>query len=310
MIKSLIPVPDANLGIWKLYDDLLSRHWVAKEVSFIDDLVNWRSMHPDIKRTLIYINAFFVNADSIITDIIEERIRVHFKDNQHIQAMFAAIEANEFVHNETYSRYVSNVFEDDVRDKILTNQFVQPVDGIAWINEQYHSAEDNIAEILILQIIMEGLNFYNKFAYIYWVSDHYMNILPALYRINELVAPDENIHVMNSIELFLNHVPTSLKPPKERVHQLMEDAIRIETSWWEHVLTEMKDMTLENVRTHIEYIANEQVRMLGYEPMKKVSMPFKFMHRQSIINKSSDFFVDAGEYRNTSMANIEIYSQF
>lgn len=308
--KALIPIPnDIQKYIWPLYKKLQYTHWLSEEIPYDDDILPWSRLESKIKTPLIYINAFFVNADSEITGIIEDKLRCYFIDNQHIQAIYSAISSNEFVHNEVYSMYVHKVLpKEDYKYEILADTFKFKIDKMAWINHKYKTEPESIGLYLILQIINEGLFFNSSFCIIKWVSDYMNHILPTLNVINDFVSSDEGLHTELSIVLYNHYIDHKLS--QDKVYELFNEAIEVEYSYLDSILEEELDiLTRKNIRDHVEHVANTQIKDLGYPAMKETQTVFGFMYKHSIRNRMSDFFTCVNtDYRKFDWLSLDEYS--
>ena len=97
--------------------------------------------------------------------------------------------------------------------------------AIKWIDDKKSSFGDR----LVAFVIVEGLFFSASFCSIYWIKQR--GLMPGLTFSNELISRDEGQHVEFAILLYsmLQH-----KSSKEKVHQIMKEAVDIEKKFYSH----------------------------------------------------------------------------
>ena len=134
--------------------------------------------------------------------------------------------------------------------------------------------------------------FFAAFAYVYFLRSK--GLLNGLASGTNWVFRDESAHmnfafeVVNTVraeepELFDDEL-------EAQVREMLEEAVNSEHMFAADVLGEgVPGMSLKDMRTYLEYVADQRLAQLGYEPQYKVKNPFDFMELQDV-QELTNFF--------------------
>lgn len=163
-------------------------------------------------------------------------------------------------------------------------------DYIKKINNDIQDTRSPLSLQILINIVMEGLFFQGSFCIIFWYGHHYGN-LPGLTKANEFISRDEGMHTDFGIYLYLYKIINRL--PEHLVHQIFKEAVELEISFQKEALpTGLLNMNIDLLGQYIKFIADQLLVALKYFKIYHVENPFKFMNKQSVGVRSSDFFVD------------------
>lgn len=155
-----------------------------------------------------------------------------------------------------------------------------------------------LAQIIIANVIMEGVFFSASFAAIFWVNHYYKGLLPGLAKANEWISRDEGMHTDFAILLYRKYIRNKL--PTSQIHLMFREAIDVELTFVEAALpTPLKGINRDLMGQYVKFVADALLTDLGYPVLFKIQNPFEWMTKQSVSVRISDFFVDqnVSEYR-------------
>lgn len=293
MIKgSAFPVPVKLNKLYNLYLDMIADIWPAREVDYEGDILNWKSLDGPTKNSAMAIFNLFVNADKMVAKAIEEKIKDHFEneDTPHIKWIFDLIEVVENIHTESYSMYVDIVVrstDPDIANSILSANYPIIYNVIEWCNSMYELYKDNIRMLIVLHSVVEGIFFTGPFAVVDWLQHR----LPNLKKQNDFVSRDEGKHVRTDQEILLY---LGL-PPIESIYSVYKQGVEVACNEIVNAILSHGDkllMTKANLRHHIKFIANQQLSLIGLEPLypEITNTNLLSMISYNIGNRVTDFF--------------------
>jgi ribonucleoside-diphosphate reductase subunit M2 len=132
-----------------------------------------------------------------------------------------------------------------------------------WAMSWICSANANFAERVIAFAAVEGIFFSGSFASIFWLKKR--GLMPGLTFSNELISRDEGLHCDFACLMFKHLVQ---KPSKERIIEIIDDAVKIEKEFLTEALPcNMLGMNCDLMSEYIEFVAD---RLLGELNVEKV----------------------------------------
>lgn len=88
------------------------------------------------------------------------------------------------------------------------------------------------------------------------------------------------------------------KPPKERVIEIIDEAVKIEQEFLTDALpVNLLGMNCELMSQYIEFVADRLLNELGIEKIYDTKNPFSFMESISLEGKTNFFEKKVGEYQ-------------
>jgi ribonucleotide reductase beta subunit family protein with ferritin-like domain len=204
--------------------------------------------------------------------------------------------AMENIHSETYSllieTYIKNTEEKNRLFNAIEN-FPCIKKKSDWAQKWIHDNRSSFATRLIAFACVEGIFFSGAFCSIYWLKKR--GLMPGLTFSNELISRDEALHCEFAILLY-NKLQNKLK--KSKIHEIIKDAVEIETEFICDALTcRLIGMNSTMMTQYIQFVADRLSVQLGYDKIYNVANPFDFMELISLEGKTNFF-----EKRNDSYA--------
>jgi len=294
--------PIQHQDIWDAYKDAQRANWIAEEIDFSQDSMDWEKKLTDNEKYFIEnILAFFAGADGIVNDNLMERFA---NDITILEAKFfyAFQMAIENVHSETYSLMIDTFVKDAVKKQKLFNS-LETMDSIKqkgdwaikWINDR----DTNFATRLIAFAIVEGIFFSGSFCAIFWLKKR--GLMPGLTFSNELISRDEGMHTDFAVLLYSK---IKNRVPVETIHQIFTEAVKIEKNFILNSLPcSLIGMNSTLMTEYIEFVADRLLTQLEYPKLFNSKNPFPFMENSSLQGKTNFFEKRVGEYQKSNVGN-------
>jgi len=287
--------------IYDLYQTLLSNFWKAQEINMQDDIKQWDSLTAQEKDIFLRVNTQLASLDSLQTPTMSQVL--DYVSDSSFKAIFAVISQQEAVHNESYSYILSSlvpVSEQNARfNQAKDDPLVQKRNEL--ILESYEKFRENptpqnLFELAINSIILEGIYFYAGFAFFYNLARQ-QKMLKTSTMIS-YIQRDEMQHayfISQFVRIMLTENPELNNMENIRyTHNRMKEAVELEKEWAGEILKDINGIDLEEFAEYVEYLANKRLRQLGldhlYEDRENV-MPWIHVFSDEMINETkSDFF--------------------
>lgn len=161
---------------------------------------------------------------------------------------------------------------------------------------------------IFVNVIMEGLFFQGSFCIIFWFNHTYNGKLPGLVKANEFISRDEGLHTAMGIYIYNNLIKNRLT--QDQAHLIMSEAVDIETDFMTEALpSDLLNMNVKLMNEYIKFIADQLLVEMKYEKIYNVSNPFKFMEKQSMSVRMSDFFMITPTEYGSAKSNMNLDQQ-
>lgn len=199
--------------------------WTAEEVDLSKDMADWERLKPSERKFISHVLAFFAASDGIVNENLVERFSQEVQVTE-ARCFYGFQIAMENVHSEMYSLLIDTYIRDPHERDFLFNA-VQTLPCVKkkadWAMSWIESKNANFAERVIAFAAVEGIFFSGSFASIFWLKKR--GLMPGLTFSNELISRDEGLHCDFACLMYKHLVQ---KPPKERVLEIITEAVKIE----------------------------------------------------------------------------------
>jgi len=126
--------------------------------------------------------------------------------------------------------------------------------------------------------------------------------MPGLTFSNELISRDEGLHCDFAVLLHNEHVVN--KVPKERIQEIIENAVMIEKEFiTESLPVRLIGMNSDMMSQYIEFVADRLLMELGNDKIYNATNPFDFMDMINLQGKTNFFEKRVGEYQKAGVAS-------
>jgi ribonucleoside-diphosphate reductase subunit M2 len=279
--------PIKHNDIWEMYKKQVDCFWRAEEIDLSKDLTNWESLNNDERHFISMILAFFAASDGIVLENLATRFMNEVQVSE-ARAFYGFQIAMENIHNETYSLLI----ETYIKDKEEKNKLFNAIEIFPcikkksdWAQKWIHDNRSSFATRLVAFACVEGIFFSGAFCSIYWLKKR--GLMPGLTFSNELISRDEALHCEFAILLYSKLLK---KMDKSRIHELIKEAVDIETEFICNALPcRLIGMNSEMMTQYIQFMADRLCVQLGYKKIYNVINPFDWMELISLESKTSFF---------------------
>lgn len=296
--KRFVIFPIQHDDIWQMYKKAEASFWTAEEIDLSQDLDDWANLSDNERHFISHVLAFFAASDGIVNENLAENF---VREVQIAEAKFfyGFQIMMENIHSETYSLLIDTYIKNPQEKKRLFNA-LETIDcvkkkgewALRWIES------DNFAERLIAFAAVEGIFFSGSFCSIFWLKKR--GLMPGLSFSNELISRDEGLHCDFACLLYTNHLNNKL--PKERVRQIITEAVEIEQEFVTDALpVGLIGMNATLMNQYIEFVADRLLGELGLEKHYGSSNPFPFMDMISLQGKTNFFEKRVSEYQKAGV---------
>lgn len=233
-----------------------------------------------------------------VEDLNKEEMTYCFNEPKNHNGVFNGILTGQ---SETYSllidTYIKGTKEKDYLFNALENLDCVAKKGewaLRWIESE------NFAERLIAFAAVEGIFFSGSFCSIFWLKKR--GLMPGLSFSNELISRDEGLHCDFACLLYNNYIQNKL--PKERIIQIITDAVKIEQEFvTDAIPVSLIGMNADLMNQYIEFVADRLLSELGCEKQYNSKNPFPFMEMISLQGKTNFFEKRVAEYQKAGVMN-------
>ena len=299
--------PIKHHDIWEWYKKMEASFWTAEEIDLSQDLNDWNNrLNEDEKYFIKHILAFFAASDGIVNENLAENF---VNEVQYAEAKFfyGFQIMMENIHSETYSLLIDTYVKDESeKNELFTAIEVFPAIkkkadwALKWIES------DSFAERLIAFAAVEGIFFSGSFCSIFWLKKR--GLMPGLTFSNEWISRDEGVHCDFAVHLHNHHLIN--KVPKERIREILVDALNIEREFiTESLPVSLIGMNAGLMTQYLEFVTDRLLVELGCEREYNTTNPFDFMDMISLQGKTNFFEKKVAEYQKAGVMNTDSDAQ-
>jgi ribonucleoside-diphosphate reductase subunit M2 len=286
--------PIENQDIWKMYKKQVDCFWRAEEIDLSKDLTHWDGLNEDEKMFISMILAFFAASDGIVLENLAQRFMSDVQLSE-ARAFYGFQIAMENIHSETYSLLI----ETYIKDKEEKHKLFNAISNYPcikkksdWAQKWIHDNRSSFATRLVAFACVEGIFFSGAFCSIFWLKKR--GLMPGLTFSNELISRDEALHCEFAVLLYSKLLK---KMDKSRIHEIIKEAVEIETEFICDALPcKLIGMNSQMMTQYIQFVADRLCVQLGYKKIYNVVNPFDWMELISLEGKTNFFEKRVGDY--------------
>jgi ribonucleoside-diphosphate reductase subunit M2 len=300
--------PISHQDIWKMYKKQVDCFWRAEEIDLSKDLTHWERLDKDEKMFISMILAFFAASDGIVLENLAERFMSEVQVSE-ARAFYGFQIAMENIHSETYSLLI----ETYIKDKVEKHKLFNAIENFPcikkksdWAQKWIHDNRSSFATRLVAFACVEGIFFSGAFCSIFWLKKR--GLMPGLTFSNELISRDEALHCEFAVLLYSKLVK---KMDKSRIHEIIKEAVEIETEFICDALPcKLIGMNSDLMTQYIQFVADRLCVQLGYKKIYNVSNSFDWMEMISLEGKTNFFERTVSDYALANKTNTDIAFDF
>ena len=273
--------------IWEMYKKQVDCFWRAEEIDLTKDVTDFETLHSDEKFFLSMVLAFFAASDGIVLENLALRFINEVKVAE-ARAFYGFQIAMENIHSQTYSLLIDTY----IKDNETKNKYFHAIEHFPcikkksdWAQKWINDNRTGFASRLIAFACVEGIFFSGAFCSIFWMKKR--GLMPGLTFSNELISRDEALHCEFAV---LMYTKLNAKLKKQRIHEIIQQAVEIETEFICDALPcRLIGMNATLMTQYIQFVADRLCLQLGTEKIYHVINPFDFMELISLESKTNFF---------------------
>ncbi len=292
---------------YEMYKDAIKNTWTVEEVDFTTDVGDLRDKLSDAEKHLIKrLVAFFATGDSIVSNNLVLNLYKHIN----------APEARMYLSRQLYEEALHVQFYLTLLDTYLPNDeerkaafaAIENIPSIRrkgefcfrWIDSinELHSLQTRedrkkfLLNLICFAGCIEGLFFFAAFAYVYFLRSK--GLLHGLASGTNWVFRDESCHMnfaFTVIDTVRREEPDLFDDDLRRdITRMIDEAVECEMAFAEDVLGfGIAGLSEKDMRSYLEYVADQRLVTLGIAPVYLSKNPFGFMELQDV-QELTNFF--------------------
>ncbi len=277
-----------------MYQVMIGNFWVPEKISGLgDDAIMYKNLSEAEREAYKGMLSFLTFLDSLQTINIP-----HFSDyitSPEVNLLLSIQSFQEAIHSQSYTTILETVVAAKERSKIY--YFWRDDEVLLsrnnYIGEIYQKFFDtpndkNFFQALIGNFLLEGLYFYNGFAFFDTLV--YNSKMIATGRMINYIRRDELTHValfVNILREIRHEFPEMFD--EKVIYEMFEEAVKQEITWTNHIIgNAVPGMTKESTEKYTQFLANDRLGMLGMKPLFPEVTQNPYKHLEAMADNNSE----------------------
>ncbi|GAB3645586.1 ribonucleotide-diphosphate reductase subunit beta [Glycomyces tarimensis] len=312
---------------YEQYRAAIKNTWTVEEVDLASDLADLAKFTPQEQHLIHRLVAFFATGDTIVANNLVLNLYQHVNSPEGRLYLSRQL-FEEAVHVQFYLTLLDTYLPDpDERTKAF--DAVNNIPSIKrkadfcfkWIDSVFDmhelkTGEDRRAFLLNLicfAACIEGLFFYGAFAYVYWLRSR--GLLDGLATGTNWVFRDESCHMnfaFSVVDVVRAEEPELFDDEmRSQVTAMLEEAVEAELQFAEDLIGEgMPGMTVGDMKSYLEYAADQRLVRLGMPKRWGSENPFPFMALQDVQELTNFFERRPTAYQTAVEGKVDLDEEF
>jgi ribonucleoside-diphosphate reductase beta chain len=294
-------------AFYDMYKAAIKNTWTVEEVDFSTDVGDLRFKMTPAERHLIHrLVAFFATGDSIVANNLVLNLYKHINSPE--ARMYLSRQLYEEALHVQFYLTLLDTYVPDLAERQQAFMAVEQIPSIRkkaefcfrWIDSVHNldrlETKDQRRQFLLNLICfaacIEGLFFFGAFSYVYFLRSK--GLLHGLAAGTNWVFRDESAHMAFAFEVVkkVREEEPDLFDAElsRRVVQMIEEAIECEVQFAADLVGQgVAGLSVKDVRTYLQFCADQRFQVLGMPRLYKVRNPFPFMDLQDV-QEVANFF--------------------
>jgi len=249
-------------------------HWLHSEVPMLEDVKDWKKkLTPEEKTFLTNILRFFTQGDIDVAGGYVKNYLPHFPQPE-IRMMLMGFAAREALHIAAYSHLIETLgMPESIYNEFLQYQAMK--DKHEYFEEFSNLDSKSVAQqIAAFSAFTEGLQLFSSFIMLLNFPRH--GKMKGMGQIITWSIVDETIHCESMIKLFRTHIEENRElwndELKSQIYTIAEKMVELEDKFIDlsFDMGPMENLTADDVKSYIRYIADRRLISLGLKGIFKV----------------------------------------
>lgn len=277
----------------KKYHQQIEQFWSSKDFRYDEDIPRFKALSADERYLVEMILGFFAPADGLVANNLALRFMSETKSMMSL-AFFTAQLHIEFIHADTYARWVKTLIPDQKEQRRIfemaeTNPAVKLKTD--WM-VKHMNANTGLDERFLAFACVEWIFFSVLFAIIFWFRSQAK--MQEFVSSNRQISKDEALHALYGCMMFKRHRTKGFDPMPT-----IFEAVEIETSFVKALLPKpILDLNAESMIQYIHCVADLLMIEAGIPAYYNAKNPFPWMTEISLGAKENFHELPTGiDYR-------------
>jgi ribonucleoside-diphosphate reductase beta chain len=251
-------------------------HWLHTEVPMLEDVKDWKNRLTDSeKQFLTHIFRFFTQGDIDVAGGYVNNYLPYFKQPE-VRMMLLGFAAREALHIAAYSHLIETLgLPDTMYNQFLEYQEMKDKhEYVLDISDQNTTKQNTAKHIAVFSAFTEGMQLFSSFIML--LNFPRTGTMKGMGQIVTWSIVDETMHTESMIRLFRTYIEENKEiwndSLKGELYTIAEKMVLLEDRFIDLAfqMGEMKDLTSEDVKRYIRYIADRRLISLGLKGIFKV----------------------------------------
>ena len=251
-------------------------HWLHTEVPMLDDVKDWKKkLSKEEKHFLTQIFRFFTQGDIDVAGGYVNNYLPYFKQPE-IRMMLLGFASREALHVAAYSHLIETLGlpETTYNEFMEYAEMKEKHDYVMDISSKTGDIESTATHIAVFSAFTEGMQLFSSFIMLLNFPRH--GKMKGMGQIVTWSIVDETQHTESMIKLFKTYIEENREiwndELKSRIYTIAERMVELEDKFIDLAFSTgaMEDLTPEDVKKYIRYIADRRLISLGLKGIFKV----------------------------------------
>ena len=285
-------------------------HWLHTEVPMLEDVKDWKKkLTKEEKQFLTHIFRFFTQGDIDVAGGYVNNYLPYFPQPE-IRMMLLGFAAREALHIAAYSHLIETLGLPDTtyNEFMAYAEMKEKHDYIMDISGKNTTKENTATHIAVFSAFTEGMQLFSSFIMLLNFPRH--GKMKGMGQIVTWSIVDETQHTENMIKLFRAYIQENNEiwndELKGRLYTIAERMVELEDKFIDlaFAMGAMEDLSSEDVKKYIRYIADRRLISLGLKGVFKVKRnPLPWVEEMINAPTHTNFFENrATDYAKGSLS--------
>ena len=251
-------------------------HWLHTEVPMLEDVKDWKKkLTAEEKQFLTHIFRFFTQGDIDVAGGYVKNYLPYFPQPE-IRMMLMGFAAREALHIAAYSHLIETLGLPEA----LYNQFLEykemkaKHEYVLNVSSKNGTPQSTATHIAVFSAFTEGMQLFSSFIMLLNFPRH--GLMKGMGQIVTWSIVDETMHTESMLKLFKEYVKENPEiwndELKSQIYTIAEKMVELEDKFIDLSFAgaEMRDLSAEQVKSYIRYIADRRLIGLGMKGIFKV----------------------------------------
>ena len=251
-------------------------HWLHTEVPMLEDVKDWKKkLTPSEKQFLTNIFRFFTQGDIDVAGGYVKNYLPYFPQPE-IRMMLMGFAAREALHIAAYSHLIETLGLPEVTySQFMEYQEMREKhEYVLDLSGQNTTKENTATHIAVFSAFTEGMQLFSSFIMLLNFPRH--GKMKGMGQIVTWSIVDETMHTENMIKLFKTYIQENNEiwndNLKSKIYKIAEKMVELEDKFIDlaFAIGSMENLTPEQVKTYIRYIADRRLISMGMKGIFKI----------------------------------------